>query len=161
MSVPVADLSIRPATVDDLPALRELWLAFETYLKTIGAQDPIDPARFDGFRDLAFGTQPLCMVLLAEREGRAVGYLVYHIGVWMDDMAPALFVADLYVDERGEGIGRALMERARAIADRAGCRHLFWTVWRENRAAQAFYRALGSEVFDEEVFMRWAVGSVD
>ena len=90
MCVPVADLSIRPATPDDLPALRELWLAFETYLKTIGAQDPIDPARFDGFRDLAFGTQPLCMVLLAEREGRAVGYLVYHIGVWMDDMAPAL-----------------------------------------------------------------------
>ena len=161
MTTPVADLTIRPATANDLPALRELWLAFEAYLdvigESIGQPATADPAKFDGFADLAFGPQPLCTVLLAERAGLPVGYLVYHVGVWMDDMAPALFVADLYVHPRGERIGPALMARAREIAGNAGCRHLFWTVWRENRAAQDFYRALGAEVFDEEVFMRWPV----
>ena len=96
-------------------------------------------------------------MLIAEVDGEAVGYLVYHIGVWIDDMAPALFVADLYVEDRRQGIGTALMQRAREIADDRDAKHVFWTVWRENAAAQTFYRGLGAEVFDEEVFMRWRV----
>jgi GNAT superfamily N-acetyltransferase len=150
---------IRIATRDDLPALRRLWFEFETWLNAIGEPSDIDPEKFDGFAALAFGDQPLCQVLVAELGREAVGYLVYHVGVWMDDMAPALFVADLFVsaDVHRRGIGRRLMERARAIGDEHGAQHLFWTVWRENAGAQDFYRQLGAEVFDEEVFMRWRV----
>jgi GNAT superfamily N-acetyltransferase len=155
------DAVIRLATRDDLPALRRLWFEFETWLNAIGEPSDIDPQKFDGFAALAFGDQPLCQVLVAELGSETVGYLVYHVGVWMDDMAPALFVGDLFVSAsiHRRGIGRLLMERARAIGREHGAQHLFWTVWRENAAAQDFYRRLGAEVFDEEVFMRWPVAS--
>jgi hypothetical protein len=71
MTAPVADLTARPATADDLSALRLLWLAFEACLDTIGGSiaqpATADPAKFEGFADLAFGAQPLCTVLPAER----------------------------------------------------------------------------------------------
>lgn len=155
MSNPPADLTLRSATVDDLPALRTLWFAFETWLNTVGEPEQIDPRKFDGFAQLAFGARPLCHVVLALRGATPIGYLVDHVGVWMDDMAPALFVADLYADERRSGVGRALMEFARETASAADCKHLFWTVWRKNTAAQAFYASLGAEVFSDEILMRW------
>jgi hypothetical protein len=34
---------------------------------------------------------------------------------------------------------------------------VFWTVWRKNPAGQEFYRRLGAEPFEEEIFMRWKV----
>lgn len=152
-------VAIRHATRGDLPALRRLWLEFEAWLNAIGEPQDVDPAKFDSFAALAFGERPLCQALLAELGGEAVGYLVYHLGVWMDDMAPALFVGDLFVSAQvhRRGIGRQLMERARDTARDHGALHLFWTVWRENAAAQDFYRRLGAEVFNEEIFMRWPV----
>ena len=158
----LAALSIRPAVAADLPILAELWLAFETWLNRLDAAPvPIDPQKFDAFADLAFGAVPRCDVLLAERDGRALGYLVHYPGVWMDDLAPCLHVADLFVqaDAHRQGIGHALMIAARAAAQNIGAKRLFWTVWRDNPQAQNFYRNLGADVFAEEILMQWPVES--
>lgn len=154
-----AGVSIRPAVRADLPALAELWFAFETWLTALEVEpQPVDRAKFDGFEAMAFAESPACFVLLAEVDGRAVGYLVHYPGVWMDDMAPCLHIADLFVhpDAHRHGIGRALMNRAAEIARAAGALHLFWTVWRDNPTAQAFYEGLGAEIFVEEILMKWS-----
>jgi len=156
----LAGVSIRPAVRADLPALADLWFAFETWLNGLEAEpEPVDRAKFEGFEALAFGTRPACAVLLAEDGDRAIGYLVHYPGVWMDDMAPCLHVADLFVrpDNHRQGVGRALMQAARHIASDAGAAHMFWTVWRDNPQAKAFYERLGAEVFDEEILMKWPV----
>lgn len=151
-------MSIRPAVAADLPVLSELWFAFETWLAALDTEPtPVDPQKFDGFAQLAFVSVPRCHVLLAERDGLALGYLVYYPGVWMDDMTPCLHIADLFVrtDAHRQGVGQALMQAARAIGCDLGAKRLFWTVWRQNTNAQNFYRSLGAEVFDEEILMQW------
>ncbi|WP_375450023.1 GNAT family N-acetyltransferase [uncultured Devosia sp.] len=119
----------------------------------------MDQAKFGRFEAMAFAESPACSVLLAELDGRAIGYLVHYWGVWMDDMAPCLHIADLFVhpDAHRHGIGRALMNRATEIARASGAVHMFWTVWRENLGAQDFYKRLGAELFEEERLMKLAV----
>lgn len=153
-------MSIRPAVASDLPVLGELWFVFEKWLSALDAEPlPINPLKFDAFADLAFGEVPYCRVLLAERDGRALGYLVYYPGVWMDDVAPCVHIADLFVraDDHRQGVGQALMNEARAVAHGMAAKRLLWTVWRENAQAQNFYRSLGAEVFSEEILMHWPV----
>lgn len=155
---PGGPASIRPATEADLPALGALWFEFENWLDGLDdASDPVDRERFSRFEALAFGPDALCTCLIAETEAGPAGYLVYYFGVWMDDLAPCLHVADLFVRPalHRQGIGRALMEEARRIARERGAAHLFWTVWRRNRAAREFYRRLGASIFKEETLMKW------
>ena len=152
-------LSIRTAVRNDLSDLSRLWYEFETWLNAIANPVPIDVTRFDRFEALAFGPNALCTVLVAEQDGATIGYLVYYPGVWMDDLAPCIHVADLFVRPiaHRQGVGRALMEQVRTVARDRGCKHVFWTVWRKNLAAQEFYRRLGAKPFDDEVFMIWDV----
>jgi GNAT superfamily N-acetyltransferase len=155
----MADVTIRDARPSDLPVLKELSIAFEAWLDSLEGEpgDP-DPVRADALGPLAFGRHHLCDILVAEVDGTVVGHLVYYFGVWVGDtIAPCLHVADLFVREthQRQGIGRALMDRARTIAQQRGAQHLFWTVWRKNPAGQEFYRRIGAEPFDEEIFMRW------
>jgi GNAT superfamily N-acetyltransferase len=154
-------VAIRAGTEADLLVLRELSVAFEAWLNAIdGSTESVDPARFDPFAGLVFGENRLCDVLVAEVDGAVVGYLVYYFGVWAgNDIAPCVHVADIFVreDHQRGGLGRALMECVRDVGRERGARTVFWTVWRKNLAGQEFYRRLGAEVFDEEVFMRWPV----
>ncbi|GHA31403.1 N-acetyltransferase [Devosia pacifica] len=152
---PIAGLVVREASPADLPVLAELWSAFEAWLNAIADPEPVERKAFDRFEELAFGETPLCRVLLAELDGEAVGYLVYYMGVWMDDLAPCLHVADLFVEtaRHGSGIGSAMMAEARKIGISQGAGRMMWTVWRQNSTAELFYRSLGAERFDEEVLM--------
>ena len=58
-----------------------------------------------------------------------------------------LYIDDLCIDERmrGQRIGKALYEHARAFALREGCHNITLHVWALNADAEAFYRHLGME----------------
>jgi GNAT superfamily N-acetyltransferase len=107
-------------------------------------------------RDI-FGAEPLAHVLLAEQDGKAVGYLMYHFGYWPADAAPSLHVVDLFVRSAARkcGTGRALMEEALAVLRKRGGQRLLWTVWDQNHPAIAFYERLGARFFAEERLMTW------
>ena len=85
-------------------------------------------------------------VLVAERGGRVVGFLVLSfvsaltgLRAWVDDM-----VVD--PQHRRHGIGRALVETAIKRASRRGATHLFLDTSRGNPDAQEFSRACGFEL---------------
>jgi ribosomal protein S18 acetylase RimI-like enzyme len=63
------------------------------------------------------------------------------------------FVDDLFVRPaaRQRGVGRALVERARAICEALGIRAMHLEVARENAPAQALYRAVGFESTDRQL----------
>lgn len=136
-----------------------MWQEFEEYLNAIDDPSEIVPARFEAVRALAFAHQPKCQIMIAEIDGACAGYLVFHIGVHMDDIAPAFFVADLFVREehRQHGVGTALMMEVRNRAEVEKATKVFWTVWRKNAGMQAFYKKLGATLFDEEILMIWDV----
>jgi GNAT superfamily N-acetyltransferase len=157
----MASITVRDARPSDLLVLKALSNEFEAWLGTLDDEpSAVDPRRADAVEPLAFGPDRLCDALVAEVDSEVIGYLLYYFGVWVgEEIAPCLHVADLYVREAHQrrGVGRTLMARVREIARQRGARNVFWTVWRKNPAGQEFYRRLGAERFDEEIFMRWKV----
>lgn len=148
---------VRPAAEDDSPALLELMRGFEQFLNAIetgGHAVRPDAALREALARM-LGADPVGRVLLAERDGAAVGYAAFAPVMWMDDCAPALMLSDLYVDAaaRGCGAGRALMAALEGEAQAFGARRIVWTVWRLNSAAAAFYRALGATEIGDEALM--------
>jgi GNAT superfamily N-acetyltransferase len=148
------------ATANDAVAIGELAQQFAAYLRSLG--DPTD-FRFNAeayLRD-GFGPAPAFAGLVAEVDGRIVGYLLYHAGYDTDRAIRLMHVIDLYVheDARRQGAGQALMHAAADICRQAGGRELFWAVYAPNKLAAEFYERLGARYTKDLKFMYWTVPS--
>jgi L-amino acid N-acyltransferase YncA len=107
-------IAVRAAEAADRAAVTHMLGEFIEYLDAI---EPSDQAPdLDNLMDQAFGPDPVCEVLIAERDGEPLGYLCYHPGIW--EIYRALHVVSLFVrtTARGDGAGRILMEAAKTIA---------------------------------------------
>ena len=158
-------VSIRAAVPADALALSRMAQEFADELERlpVAADAPDVPEPEDAVltpdvfsRDI-FGAQPLAFVLVAERGGDCVGYLMFHFGYWPADAAASLHVVDLFVRPaaRRSGLGRALMEEAARVLRVKGGKRIIWTVWDQNHPAMAFYQRLGARFFSEERLMTW------
>ncbi|MFG1947263.1 GNAT family N-acetyltransferase [Nonomuraea sp. NPDC048826] len=100
-------------------------------------------------------TWPEITYLIAEKDGRAVGYVSWfeRISMWAGTDYVAL--DDLYVraEERGNGVGEQLM---RAVAEVADGKVIRWEVAETNVGAQRFYERIGADLFTK-VICRWRV----
>lgn len=100
-----------------------------------------------GLRD-----HPTSLVFLAFLGAKPVGLAVCFRGFNTFSARPIVNVHDLIVTRpaRGQGIGRALMQRVESVARRAGCTAVTLEVRGDNPVAQRLYRSLGFEggVFD-------------
>jgi ribosomal protein S18 acetylase RimI-like enzyme len=87
------------------------------------------------------------IVLLAERDHRALGYVsaVWQVNVWAG--RDILALDDLYVREavRDGGIGRALMLELATIANRSNAT-VRWEAETDNSPALRFYERLGARL---------------
>ena len=90
-------------------------------------------------------------ILLAMADGRTVGYAVVRI---YEKPGHAFALARKYAEldqitvdpaYRGRGFGRALVERAIAVARDNGCRSMELGVWEFNQEAQSVFRHCGFE----------------
>lgn len=93
-----------------------------------------------------FADRPAFEALVAEEDGRLLGYASFYPAYDTQYAAQGLYLQDLYVrrEARRRGIGRALMVAlARICLERGGC-YVVWNALPANRAGRAFYRALGA-----------------
>lgn len=135
-------LRIDDATADDLGALTALY-------ERSGIDQPgdNDPQRVAAAW-ARLQTVPGVRVRVARREGLAVGTLtLFVLPLLAHDGTPAALVEDVAVSPvcQGQGIGRALMHDAMALAAQAGCYKLALSSNRRRTAAHAFYEGLGFE----------------
>ena len=104
------DASLRPATVEDVPALTELvQAAYGHYVERLGG--PPGPLT-DDYAEVVKRRQ----TTVAECDGRIVGLVVVgpeDEGFFVDNVA-------VHPSCQGRGVGRALLRHAEAIARRAG-----------------------------------------
>ena len=100
------------------------------------------------------------VVFVAERDGRAVGFVQLYPLFSPTAARPRRLwlLNDLFVspDVRGGGVGRALMERARRLAEETGAVGLELVTAVTNRGAQRLYESLGYRLDDG--FLRYELG---
>jgi ribosomal protein S18 acetylase RimI-like enzyme len=146
-------LTVSEIGVDRLDDLRDLWLALFRYHVEIGSRPLLHDealswqrrrALYEGWLDAGEA-----FVLLAERDGRSLGYCVVHLHEGPDDIYPLgeryaeIYSLAVAPDERGQGIGGRLMD---AVDDRLralGIDDVGVAAMVENASALRFYARRG------------------
>jgi GNAT superfamily N-acetyltransferase len=140
-------VTIRPATPADVSKILAFIRSLAAYER---APDAVTATEADLLRD-GFGPNPYYSCLLAELDGRPAGFAFYFFdySTWLG--RPGIYLEDIFVhpEFRGQGIGKALMQRVAAIAVEKGCARLKWEVLDWNTPAIDFYRAMGAEFPNE------------
>src|SRR5579864_7990911 len=139
-------LSIRAATVEDVPLLGKLIRELAAYENEL---DQVLITEAELARD-GFGPRPKFRVLLAYWDQSLAGYALFFdfYSTWR---GPQMFLEDLFVREafRGRKIGKGLLAAVAGIAMREGCHALRWEVLDWNHTAIKFYESLGVEFLDD------------
>ena len=138
---------IRRATRADLPQIL-------SFIRALAAYERAPEAAVATIADLerdGFGPRPFYFCLMAEHDGQPAGFALYffNYSTWVG--RPGIYIEDLFVapELRGQGIGKALLQRVAAVAVEQGCQRVQWQVLDWNTPAVEFYRAMGGEFLDE------------
>lgn len=140
-------LSIRPATPADAALMLDLIRGLAEYEREPKA---VIATEADLVRH-GFGPEPKYRCLIAEWDGKAVGFALFHYNFSTWRGQPGLYLEDLFVypEMRGKGAGKALLQRLAQIALEEHCYGLRWMVLEWNDPALKFYESLGAELLGD------------
>ena len=136
-------LRIRPGELDDVPLIAELIRGLARYEKL---EDEVVMTE-EKLTDSLFGERRYAETLIAQDDGEAVGFALFFHNFSTFLAQPGIYLEDLFVvpEQRGRGVGRALLERLAQVAVDRGCGRLEWAVLDWNKDAIKFYERLGAE----------------
>ena len=145
-------LSIRPATADDVPLIRQLIAELAEYERLADAAVATDEA----LREQLFGARPAAEVLIAEADGEPAGFALFFHTFSTFLGKRGLYLEDLFVRPavRGSGLGKHLMATLARIAVQRDCGRFEWSVLDWNEPAIGFYRRIGAVGMDEWTVQR-------
>ena len=152
MSTPSPLLSIRPATVDDVPLIRALIGELAEYERLADAAVATDA----DLRAQLFGVAPAAEVLIGEVDGEPAGFALFFHNFSTFLGKRGLYLEDLFVRPaaRGVGLGKHLMAALARIAVQRDCGRFEWSVLDWNAPAIGFYRRIGAVGMDEWTVQR-------
>ena len=152
------NLNIRKTTADDVPLILKLIKELSVFEKM--SEEVV--ATEDTLRETLFGDKSYARVLIAEIEGKPVGYALYFYNFSTFVGRPGLYIEDVYVSEeyRGQGIGTALFKYCAYIAKENKCVRMEWLVLNWN-PARKFYDHMGAKSLDEWVVYRLTGDALD
>jgi GNAT superfamily N-acetyltransferase len=134
---------IRPGELPDGPLIAELIRSLARYEKL--EQEVVMTE--EKLADSLFGERRYAETLIAEDGGTPVGFALFFHNYSTFLAQPGIYLEDLFVvpEQRGGGVGRALLERLAQIAIDRGCGRLEWAVLDWNTDAIRFYQRLGAK----------------
>jgi GNAT superfamily N-acetyltransferase len=141
---------IRELRREDLAAWRPLWAGYNAFYGRAGATalpEAITQSTWTRFFD---AYEPI-YALVAEREGNANDGLVglAHYLFHRSTIAPLTncYLQDLFTaeEERGQGVGRALIEEVYRRAESAGASRVYWQTQESNTTARRLYDRIGEK----------------
>ena len=138
---------LRAAEPSDVPAIvgliREL-AEFEQLTHLV----EVTPQRL---QPQLFGERPAAEAVVAEHEGRVIGFALFFTNFSTFLGKPGLYLEDLYVQpaHRGSGVGRALLTHLAALANARGYGRFEWSVLDWNVDAIRFYEKMGATLMPE------------
>ena len=145
--------NIRKATPEDTPIIFDVIKKLAVYEKM--ENEVITSV--DELRENIF-TKNFSKVLLAEEEGKPVGFALYFFNFSTFVGKPGLYLEDLFVEPeyRGKGYGKKLFVELAKIAREENCGRMEWSVLNWNTPAIDFYKSLQAKPMDE-----WTVYRLD
>ena len=125
-----------------LPAVARAAPLFDAYRSFYG--QPADLARASDWLEQRL-QRAEAILLLAERDGRTLGFTLLYPGLSSVSTGRVLVLNDLYVDPaaRRAGVAGALLRAAAQVGRERGALRLVLETARDNLAAQALYRSEG------------------
>lgn len=149
-------MQIRFMTESDIPQTFELMKAlavFEHYIDSFAITPEI--VKENGIDK----NPPDFYCLVADSDGTIAGMLVYYFLSYTAQNRPAIYMKELYVDEkfRSQKVGEQLMLKLKQIAKENSCQTIRWTVAPWNDKGMKFYERLGATQNTEWVNYELAV----
>jgi GNAT superfamily N-acetyltransferase len=143
---------IRPARPADVGELLRLIAALAEYEKLSHMAVGTPPM----LHEALFGARPSCEALIAEAGPRALGFALFFTTFSTFLCKPGLYLEDLFVEpeQRGRGIGKALLARLAALTVERGGGRFEWRVLDWNAPSIRFYESLGAKVMPEWELVR-------
>jgi GNAT superfamily N-acetyltransferase len=135
-------LRIRPGELADVTVIADLIRGLARYEKLEHEVVMTE----EKLTDTLFGEHRYAETLIAEQDGKPVGFALFFHNYSTFLAQPGIYLEDLFVvpEQRGGGVGRALLEWLAQTAVDRGCGRLEWAVLNWNRDAIRFYERLGA-----------------
>jgi ribosomal protein S18 acetylase RimI-like enzyme len=151
------EVAIERGGIDDVPALRELWLELHHHHQQVAPQsgefvgdDESWRVRSSEYREWL--ADPRSFLLLARSAGRTVGYAIVRVMESPPDMRDAWRVPDVMAEietmlviaeARGAGVGNRLLDEIDAELERQGITEVIVGLMQGNDGAQRLYERRG------------------
>jgi len=138
-----AEVEITPIAASELEELLPLIAAYQRFYEV----DEIDDDRNRAFFRRFLAPSEDGLLLGARSGGRLVGYACLYWHFSSLEACESVLMNDLYVAEsaRGQGVGRALIEAAAAVARERDVPFVEWSTAPDNETAQRLYDSTGAE----------------
>ena len=148
-------IHLRPAVVEDAPVI----LGF---IRELAAYEKLSEWCVATEEDLAkhlFGAYPKAEAILAEWDGRPVGFALFFYNFSTFLAKPGIYLEDLYIqpEMRGKGIGKALLMHLVRLAKLRDCGRVEWSVLDWNAPSIEFYKSVGAVAQDDWTIYRLTV----
>ena len=139
--------SIRAAEPRDLEAIVRLIVRLAEFEKLTHLLQ-VTPEKL---RPHLFGERPVAEALVVDKGGAVVAFALFFTNFSTFLARPGLYLEDLFVEpeQRGQGIGEALLTRLAQIAADRGCGRFEWSVLDWNEHAIRFYERMGATVMPD------------
>ncbi|MDP9114648.1 MAG: GNAT family N-acetyltransferase [Acidobacteriota bacterium] len=140
-------LTIERATPRDIPAILRLVRRLAEYEKLADAMVSTE----EDFQKALFGPQRNVEALMAFAGDAPVGFALYFYNFSTFLGKRGIYLEDLFVEpeHRGQGIGKALLERLARIGKQEDCGRMEWSVLTWNQPSIDFYHRLGAVTLED------------
>lgn len=143
----MSKIEIREAVESDVPVLLGFIRELAEYEKL--SDDVVADGRT--VRETLFGPRLVAEAIVAEVDGRDVGFALFFHNYSTFLGRAGLYLEDIYVQPvaRGAGVGKALFGRLVELALERECHRMEWSVLNWNAPAIRFYESLGAEPLEQ------------
>ncbi|MGE0686828.1 MAG: N-acetyltransferase family protein [Dehalococcoidia bacterium] len=143
----MAQITISPATPDDVPTILDLIRGLAEY-----EHEPESATATAGqLHEALFAARPAAECAIARLDDEVAGFALWfqNFSTWTG--RPGLWLEDLFVwpHLRRQGVGRALLQHLAAICVERNYGRFEWSVLDWNEPSINFYRSLGAVPMDE------------
>jgi GNAT superfamily N-acetyltransferase len=138
-----AEVEIAPVTAAQFEELLPMIAAYQHFYEVEDIEEERNRAFFRRF----IAPSEDGMLLGARENGGFAGYACLYWHLSSLRASESVLMNDLYVeaDQRGRGVGRALIEASAEVARERGASHLEWATDPDNHTAQRLYDTTGAK----------------